>query len=490
MAAGARQGSRKGLAEAQDAIQTFLESAKAPALLEPGEKPFPIIEGNYEIVWDGVRLRLQVWDRERNWSRRISALLEVKPGLVTLEAERFGGKTSKLQLVDQERPQSRTATQKHDRQWFRESLRRLLSKQYPRWEIAELSSEPDLQRTLSPAYPRALLVLGTERWAVIGAPPESDVDGALAFGLIWLDYLRTRDREPVKGLQIWLPEGSERNTLLRLRWLNPMVAHFAVHLYSEEGFARTADPEDVGNRDTRLPVRPEQSFFDLQLSGVEKLEGVDVVEQGEARVVRLRGLELARAKADGLMLTFDGARRRCSASELDSLARELAKRRNASADRQHPLYLRSPEAWLEAELRRSLQALDGSLESKPVYGQVPAFSAGDRGVMDLLAVNFQKRLAVIEIKASEDLQLPLQALDYWMRVKWHLDHGEFESKGFFPGLALSREAPKLYLVAPSLEWHPTTETILRYFSPQIDVERIGLAMDWRSRIDVAFRMGR
>jgi hypothetical protein len=490
MAAGSRPGSRKGLAEAQDAIQTFLASAKAPSLLEPGEKPFSLIQGSYEVFWDGARLRLQVWDRERNWSRRISALLDVKPGLVTLEAERFGGKTGKLHLIDEDRPQSRTATQKHDRQWFRESLRRLLSKQYPRWEIAELSSEPDLQRTLSPVYPRALLKLGSERWAVIGAPPEADVDGALAFGLIWLEHLRARDREPVKGLQLWLPEGSERNTLLRLRWLDPMVAHFAVHLYSEEGFARTADPEDVGNRDTQLPVRPAHSFFDSQLSGLQKLEGVDVIEQGEHRLLRLRGLELARAKADGFLLTFDGARRRCSVAELEALANELAKRRNASADRQHPLYLRNPEAWLEAELRRDVQAIDGSLEPGPVYGQVPAFSGGERGVMDLLALDFQKRLAVIEIKASEDLQLPLQALDYWMRVKWHLDHGEFSTKGFFPGVALSREAPKLYLVAPSLEWHPTTETILRYFSPRIDVERIGLAMDWRSRIDVAFRMGR
>ena len=57
---------------------------------------------------------------------------------------------------------------------------------------------------------------------------------------------------------------------------------------------------------------------------------------------------------------------------------------------------------------------------KPVYGQVPQFAAGERGVIDLLAADRDGRLAVIELKAGQDIHLPLQALDYWMRVKWHL----------------------------------------------------------------------
>jgi hypothetical protein len=43
------------------------------------------------------------------------------------------------------------------------------------------------------------------------------------------------------------------------------------------------------------------------------------------------------------------------------------------------------------------------------------------------------------------------------------------------------------LVAPALEFHPTTETILRYFSPAIDVERVGLALEWRTKLQVLFR---
>ena len=108
--------------------------------------------------------------------------------------------------------------------------------------------------------------------------------------------------------------------------------------------------------------------------------------------------------------------------------------------------------------------------------------------MDLVAADARGRLAVIELKASADLHLPLQALDYWIRVKWHLDRGEFSARGYFPALTLSPEPPRLLLVAPALEFHPTTETILSFFSPAIDVERIGLAVEWRKGLEIMFRL--
>jgi len=94
---------------------------------------------------------------------------------------------------------------------------------------------------------------------------------------------------------------------------------------------------------------------------------------------------------------------------------------------------------------------------------------------------------VIEIKADQDIHLPLQALDYWMRVKWHLDREEFPARGYFPGIALSGAAPRLLLVAPSLEYHPTNETILKYFSEKVPVERIGVGLEWRQELRVMFR---
>lgn len=87
---------------------------------------------------------------------------------------------------------------------------------------------------------------------------------------------------------------------------------------------------------------------------------------------------------------------------------------------------------------------------------------------------------VIELKASEDIHLPMQALDYWMRVKWHVDREEFTPNGYFTGISLTKHPPRMLLVAPALSFHPSSEIILGYFSPLIDVERMGVAINWRS----------
>jgi len=151
------------------------------------------------------------------------------------------------------------------------------------------------------------------------------------------------------------------------------------------------------------------------------------------------------------------------------------------------LFRQSPEAWLEWQVRRDVQAIDARLLPAPVYDQVQAFAATDRGVLDLVACDRDGRLAVMELKASEDIHLPLQALDYWLRIKWHLDRGDFQKNGYFPGVALRAMAPRLLLICPALEMHPTNERILRYFSPAVEWERVGVSVEWRKRVKVVFR---
>src|ERR1035441_5483286 len=77
---------------------------------------------------------------------------------------------------------------------------------------------------------------------------------------------------------------------------------------------------------------------------------------------------------------------------------------------------------------------------------------------------------------------------HWVRVKWHLDRDEFSAAGYFPGIQLRPDAPRLLLVSPSLEFHPTTETLLGFFAPHIEVERVGLAVEWRKGLHVMFRL--
>jgi hypothetical protein len=43
------------------------------------------------------------------------------------------------------------------------------------------------------------------------------------------------------------------------------------------------------------------------------------------------------------------------------------------------------------------------------------------------------------------------------------------------------------LVAPALHVHPATDTILQYFSPEIEWELVGIDERWREELRVVFR---
>ena len=126
-----------------------------------------------------------------------------------------------------------------------------------------------------------------------------------------------------------------------------------------------------------------------------------------------------------------------------------------------------PERWLESLVARDVSALDSRLDPACVYSQVPAFSASDRAMIDVLTLTRDRRLAVVELKADEDIHLPLQGLDYWARVEWHRAR-RIRRSGYFPGIAMLPTPPLLLLVAPALRVHPATDVLLRYIAPEID----------------------
>ncbi|MBV8896460.1 MAG: hypothetical protein JO051_08105 [Acidobacteriaceae bacterium] len=146
----------------------------------------------------------------------------------------------------------------------------------------------------------------------------------------------------------------------------------------------------------------------------------------------------------------------------------------------------SSERSFEWAVRQNIQALTSTLLPRPVHSQVLAFAAGDRDLIDLLAVSPAGRLAVLELKVAEDIHLPVQALDYWMRVKWHVERNELQH--LFPGIPLAQTAPKLLLVAPAMAFHSSCATVLRYLSSEVEVERVGINTDWQNRFRVVLRL--
>ena len=108
-------------------------------------------------------------------------------------------------------------------------------------------------------------------------------------------------------------------------------------------------------------------------------------------------------------------------------------------------------------------------------------------MIDVLTATRSGRLTVVELKADEDIHLPLQGIDYWSRVAWHHARGEFQKFGYFVGRELSTEPPLLMMVAPALRVHPATDTLLRYISPKIEWILLGIDERWRQKLRVVFR---
>jgi hypothetical protein len=491
--------------EMQAKIESFLCGAAKPAALEYGDDLLPMTRGEWSTEIQSGRLLFHVLTRERSLSRRILAVDRPQRGALACIVERFGGKKQKLSLLDLNQPQAGPRTLRGQRANFGERFRRMLQRQFPGWELTILSAEMDLSRSLSPVFPRAIIERNGRQMAAMGCPTGEEEAAMLAFALVWHDLVRrragtSRDLPQAVPLHLFLPEHAGVLTAQRLRWLRGGPGlECRLFRYNEDGAAGEVDPGDLGNLETEV-AQPktggELSEMDRELlAGLEARWQVRAVPKADGALsLRIHGLEFARWEAGKFFtsaaLSPRGSllpERPLTREEVSALAGGLARRRAAEArNRRDPLYRRGPEAWLDSAVRANLECVDARLIPERVYGEVLTRSGIAVGRADLLAITRAGELEVLELKASEDIHLPLQALDYWARIAWHAERGELDH--LFPGVAVSREKPRLLLIAPAISFHTTTGTLLGYFSPEVQVERIGINLDWQQGLKVVMRL--
>jgi hypothetical protein len=527
------------------AFEAFVAEHPKTSVVEDGKVLFDLSRAQYTLTDAHGRCTLHLWNDEHNIVRTISAAAERASGL-RLITHRFGqSKPGSLELLaDGERrtPVGRETTRIHYVRLLERVLVRGMARDWGDWKPEGFRTAMDLEKSFGPAYARGSLTHGQQAWAVIGVNREEApaiVDGILTVGVLWLHHCREKagGKRLYRGLRIIVPKGMATLTASRLTWMNQQAAQWELwELDQRTEDLERRDPADHGNLATRLVHAPDDAaardrFRDsihrvLSLIPEAKRDTVELRVRTSAEVFfLLHGLEFAHIRAGYAGLSFNrideitvgaGANETVltgsNAEDLRAMIASLFERRRAArpagdgiganrtrplrdgAAARDPLYRMQPERWLESVLRRDLAALDERLDPAHVHTQVPAFAASDRGMLDLLGVDRTGRLAVIELKADEDLHLALQGLDYWVRVRWHHMHsadstglGEFQRYGYFTGLRLSPDAPRLYLVAPALRVHPATEIILRYLSPQVEWELIALDERWREKVRITGR---
>lgn len=369
------------------------------------------------------------------------------------------------------------------------------------------------------------------------------------------DAAQERFAAAIEAVMALVPPGQESRVEQRLR----STAELAFLLHGLE-FARVRISLAAGSFAHTLQITVGVGPSETELTDATRSELCDRVAELFARRdanVAQRG-RVQRLHTPGRSIgAFTGrpAHARLAAAEPAGRAFDrLEQRERALAAQQDPLYRAVPERWLESVLRENLAPLTRCLAPMPqhgtqrmsafaneadpdtrgnradpspsadawgwraapcvrpndrliprfdprfVYTQVPAIAgAGDRGMLDLLGMTEDGRLAVIELKAADDLQLALQGLDYWIRVRHHhaathddpaangTGMSDLQRHGYFRNAELSPQPPRLYLVAPALHIHPATETVLRYLSPRVEWTLLALDERWRQEVRVVWR---
>lgn len=480
-------------------------------VIEDGAPIFDMQSARYSVSSQHRKCLLQLWSAERNIVRRVLDC-ELKDRILRLTVQRLGfSAPSRLDICGRQYVPP-PSTRKGARSAYERRLRGVLERQFAGFRVAQLCTAMDLGRSFGPVYTRGLLTRGSSSWAVLGVnalETQACVDASVTFAVLWLDTCRQarNSRSLVEGLLLFVPRGSSALTRERIAHLDPAAAHWRLFEFDEaDNSVCELDCRDRGNILTRLVRCPdERAAHDRFQESIRRVRTicpdctVAVISPAEI-AFRFRGLEFARARLAHDPRTFStveeivfgvGAEETVLTSEtaprLAGLLQRAAAIRHPQGLRHHPLWRLHPERWLESLVLDNVRAIDERLDPAFVYSQVPAFSASDRAMLDVLTVTRSNRLAVLELKADEDIHLPLQGFDYWSRVDWHHQRREFEKFAYFPGVQLSGEKPVLLLVAPALHIHPATDILLRYCSPAVDCTLVGLDEHWREGLRVVFR---
>lgn len=520
--------SSQDAAEAKYAIEQAMLDGEEWSILVSENPLATLHHKNCELSVEWGKLIFAWWDDEQSQSWRVTGYAIENAELFLQVTRGMGREITTITLRHEVRWREKVEFESLElperRQVYAQLLSRLLTAKFGEGCLPKVKigvADRHSTGAASGKYARIVIKRGSQTILVIGvceAESQAEIDAVVAAGLIWLTNFNqqreARQQLEQKAKRLWfcLPSGRAQTAIERLTLLNTSHLEARVECFDVDERREQMTPVQLAAQDELLNAHPRE----LKWPEVEPPENrwrerilrlapnlIEVRRIAERESYALHGLEFARLNGgENPRVTFGvaGLRDENEAANwsvlsesnfhrLELLVREIAEHRSAdNRDRRHPFYRLREESWLESLLRQNIRALDAAFDDRFVYSQLPAWRGDERSVIDLLTVRYEAgqepRLAVIEIKASEDPQLPLQGLDYWLRVEQARLRGEFERRGLFPGIRLADQSPLLYLVAPRLRFHRTFATVARCLSPQIEAYQVGVNANWRAGVRV------
>ncbi len=490
--------------ELAEELRACLRDLSAGGTIEIRENGGRVPSGaplSWEVRGAPAKPLLHLWSENCNVTRRVLAITDQTEGRVALAVECFGRtKPQRLEII---RLGYERDAKGLSREEFCEQLRRILAERFPDETLEKVSIAADLEHSLSRVYARGICRKGKVHYAFLAVPDEETPDAlesSLTYGLLWLEHTRQNGRcGSPSVLRLILPKGKAAALAARIQAIDPRVA---LQIYERDAQRETlerVDPCTDGNINRRLvPRRESQSLLDRAAAAIAPLLAlapeairVHASPQTQEVVLRFRGLPFARWSEECVNFGMDGHWYELNAHHEAALKQLVLNLQNfrhpLASDTRHPLYRAQAERWMQTMVMDNVSQIDLALDPAHVYEQVFAQTAGQHGVLDLLCVTRAHRLAILELKAVENPDLPLQAGDYWSRICRLQAQGDLARYGYFPGVELHSDPPVVYLVAPALRFHPSTDVLLRYLRPEMEIIRVGLVESWRRGLRVVMR---
>ena len=309
-------------AELDHALGRIAASGRAE-VREDGEWLADFNPLHFEIRRQGKNTLVHLRSGERNLTRRVVSVKEQSEERVVLDVQRFGrAKPGRLEFLCTD---ARRAAGRISREQFRARIRRVLSESFPDAVVESLTVAPDLKNSFSGLYVRGQMHEGSSAWALVAVPPEdetSSAEASLAFGILWLDWLRSRAAlRAVEGLRIFVPENFSRHLRERVLALSTSTRAEIFEYSGRDGQVRKVDPADAGKIQSRLLPRPEMdSLVPAARRAVSRIPALAATAFAEntpiaQRIVPgsseafflFRGLELARWSIEGFLLDWANA---------------------------------------------------------------------------------------------------------------------------------------------------------------------------------------
>ena len=492
-------------------LEGFLTGSNGALVVEDGAIVFDLEHAKYSVSGENSKCLIHFWSEERNIVRHVLDV-ETKGETLRVTVQKMGQPRPTRLDIHRERDLRSASAKRAARNAYERILERVIRKSFSDWSLLQLNTSMDLEKSFGPIYARGLIKRGVSAFAVLGVNRQElqvSIDATLTFAILWLDLCRTTHagKLAIEGVKLFVPAGRSALVRARMAHLDRESAKWELYELDERTDELTPiEIQDCGNIATRLVHCPDEieihSRFEGPIALVRSLmPEAEVAVLSPAEIsFRCHGLEFARSRLSAKPGEFHGIpelvfgpgprERVLDDSNLhafEELIRSIGESRHADGPRECRWWRLHPERWLESLVVKNVSALESQLDPRFCYSQVPAFFASDRGMIDVLTLTRESRLAAVELKADEDIHLPLQGIDYWSRVAWHHERGEFQKFGYFSGRELATESPLLIMVAPALHVHPATDTLLRYISPKIEWELLGIDERWRKELRVVFR---